>query len=106
MAEVKVTKKAATKTQSKVKHIHVEGAGNGFTVTHHLEPNMSRRPGGGMMDTNDTPQPMVFSGKKANKQAADHVAGLMAQMGVMGGGDGGDATGQVAGPPATTTAAM
>lgn len=72
-------KKAAKGGKRKVTHIRVTKAANGFTVHHELEPNKTRRPGGGMMPTYEAdPKPSVFENKDA---MLAHVGGLSDQMG-------------------------
>lgn len=76
-------KSAPKKGKRKVRHVRVERAANGYTVSHSLEPQMQRRPGGGMHPMYDEPSPKdaVFNGPKAHKQMLAHVAGLAQQMG-------------------------
>jgi hypothetical protein len=87
MSSVKANKpKAAAAPKRKVRSVHVERAGNGFTVSHQKErPPM--KPGAMMMHEPDA-QPMVFN--KMSKAHA-HVKDLMSQMGgdqAMGDADG------------------
>ena len=79
MATVKASKPAPKAAKRKVAHIHIRKAANGFSVNHELEPNRTRRPGGGMMPTYEPDlAPSVFTDQQA---AQNHVGGLMAQMG-------------------------
>jgi hypothetical protein len=93
------------KGKRKVRHIRVERAANGYTVAHSLEPQMQRRPGGGLMPMYDEPSPKdaVFSGPKAHKQMIAHVAGLAQQMGDADEGESGAPGGPQ--PPMPATAA-
>ncbi len=110
MAEVIATKKVTKTPGKKVREIHVERMGNGITVRHHHDPEMKRVPGGGQMPMHEpSPEPMVFTGKKMQKQALGHVGSLMDQMGLgvgAGTGDGGGEGGDVPGAerPAPVTA--
>lgn len=65
----------------KVSHVSVErGANGGYIVNHRMEPPASPGASMGMSAMGPSQPPMPFSGKKAHKQASDHVAQLMAQM--------------------------
>ena len=75
----------------KVTHIHVERAGNGFTVSHRMEPQKKMQHGS-MMDQYEEPQNNVFNDKDAMMA---HVGGLAGQM-----GDNEEAEGEGAPPPA------
>lgn len=69
------------KGAKKVVHFRGTRAGNGWTIHHEVEPDTTRKPGGGnmMMPDSQPKEPMVFSGPKANKQMLAHVAALANQ---------------------------
>jgi len=63
----------------KVANINIERAGNGFTVHHRMEPNMNRKPGGGLMpmDGDESPAPSVFNKRSAMMAHVGNLAGQM-----------------------------
>ena len=78
-AQASGAKPKAKAGKRKVSHIRITRGANGFAVHHELEPNKTRRPGGGMMSTYEPdPKPAYFGDQQT---AQDHVGGLMAQMG-------------------------
>src|SRR5580704_4164136 len=101
MAEVSVSKKTTKTAGKKVKEIQIRRVGNGIVVNHEHEPETKRMPGGGQMAVHGpSPEPMVFSGKKALSQMRSHVNDLSDQFGMGlgtgmgdGGGEGGDPPG-------------